>query len=49
MNLCMYVCMCGVAGSVVVNDLIFQSATPYLPFEGVGHSSSGAYYDELSA
>ena len=42
-DVCMYVCVYGVAGIVVVNDLPFQAATPYLPFGGVGHSGSGAY------
>ena len=39
--MCVHVCT---AGSVVVNDLIFQAATPYLPFGGVGHSGTGAYH-----
>jgi hypothetical protein len=46
MNEFINVCIYGVAGSdVVVNDLIFQAATPYLPFGGVGHSD----HDKLSA
>lgn len=31
------------SGGVVVNDVLFQFATPYLPFGGVGHSGMGVY------
>ena len=41
----MYVCMC--AGSVVVNDTIFQYVNSFLPFGGVGHSGMGAYKGEF--
>ena len=44
--LCVYVCECVCAGSVVVNDTVFQYLNPYLPFGGVGHSGMGAYKGE---
>ena len=35
------------AGSVVVNDTVFQYVNYFLPFGGVGHSGMGAYKGEI--
>ena len=35
------------AGSVVVNDTVFQYVNYFLPFGGVGHSGMGAYKGEF--